>query len=702
MPFLVQNILTNIKLKPLCFVVLFLCTVMTQKVVAQTETPVNNSTEQQIEDLTSANDDTETEDDVWFQLLEDLRKNPININYADEAELKQIKFLTSLQISSLITYRKLLGNLISVYELQAVPNWDIETIKKALPFITVSTNVRFAKSLKERLRGGENSLVARLSQTLEQARGFKDSTSSGNFYPGSPQRLFLRYRYSYKNLLQYGFTAEKDPGEQLFKGNQKAGFDFYSFHFFARNIGKIKAIALGDFTVNMGQGLIQWQGLAFRKSAEALMVKRTSSVLRPYNSAGEFNFFRGGGLTMQLGKSTEVTLFGSYRNRDANLAVDTSLFFDDFLATSLQTSGLHRTKSEIADKNALQQIAYGGNITIRKKRWHLGLNGVAFNYNKPLQRADDAYNNFAIGGKQWFNASMDYSYTYKSLHYFGEAAISKNGGYAFLDGIMLSIDPKIDISMVYRNISKKYQATNANAFTEGTFPTNESGLYTGLTLRPMYGIKIDAYADFYSFPFLRYRVDAPSRGQDYLFQLSYKPNKVVDAYIRFRNETKAQNISGSELPTRPVLGLNRKNFRTHIGYKINSTFTIRQRVELSWFDGRGSQKSNGFSIYTDLTYKPMLKPLAVNMRLQYFDIDDYNSRIYAYENDVLYSFSIPLFYDKGYRYYTNINYDISKKLTLWLRWAQTIYINRNPIGSGLDEINGNKRSDFRVQLRWMF
>jgi hypothetical protein len=665
------------------------------------ETPVTGSTEQQIEDLTSANDDTETEEDVWLQQLEDLKKHPINLNSADETELKQIRFLTVLQISSLISYRKLLGSLISIYELQAVPNWDVETIKKILPYITVSNSLDVGETLKLRFSGGENSVIARLSQTIEKARGFRDSTSTGNYYPGSPQRIFVRYKYSYKNLLQYGLTAEKDAGEDFFKGAQKNGFDFYSFHLFARNLGKLKAFALGDFTVNFGQGLTQWQNLAFRKSSESMMIERSSAILRPYNSAGETNFFRGAGVTLQLGKSTEATVFGSYRLRDANINPDTT-FFSEGVATSLQTSGTHRTKSEIADRNALKQIAFGGNLSIHKKRWHISFNGIGFQYNKPIQKAADAYNYFAISGKNWFNASIDYSYTYRNFHYFGESAISKNGGTAFLDGILFSLDPKLDLGMLYRNISKKYQSVNGNAFTEGTYPTNESGLYTGITIRPVYGIKIDAYADVYQFPFLRYRVDAPSRGRDYLLQLAYKPNKVVDAYLRYRNETKDQNISGLELPTRPVEGINRKNARAHVGYKISKNVTVKQRLEVVWFDKKGIQESNGFSVYTDFSYKPMLKPFALNLRLQYFDTDDYNSRIYAYENDVLYSFSIPALYDKGWRYYANINYDLSRKLTLWLRWAETIYSNKTIIGSGLDEIKSSHKTDFKVQLRWVF
>ncbi len=683
----------------LLFIALLL--IQNLSIYAQTETPVTNTTEQQIEDLTNANDDAETEDDVWLQQLEDVKKNPINLNYADEVELKQIRFLSPIQINSLINYRKLLGYIVNIYELQAIPNWDVETIKKVLPYISINIQVNVLSTFSERFKNGDRALVLRSTQTIEKARGFIDSTSTGNFYPGSPQHVFVRYKYSYKNLLQYGFTAEKDAGEQLFKGTQKSGFDFYSAHLFARNIGKIKALAVGDFTVNMGQGLIQWQGLAFRKSAEALMIKRTSDVLRPYNSAGEYNFLRGIGITIKATKNTQVTLFGSYRLRDANINIDTTLF-NEGIATSIQTSGYHRTKNEYADKNALQQMAFGGNISFTKKRWQVGLNGIGYQYNNAVQKASDAYNYFAISGKNWFNASMDYSYIYKNFHYFGESAISKNGGYAFIDGIMLSIDPKVDVGMVYRNISKKYQAVQANAFTECTLPTNENGLYTGVTIRPITGIKIDAYADFYQFPFLRFRVNAPSKGRDYLIQFAYKPNKVVDAYVRFRNETKDQNISSLNLPTQPVDGINKKSARAHIGYKITKALTLKQRVEMVWYDRKGTQESNGFSIYTDINYKPMLSPLTANIRLQYFETSDYNSRIYAYETDVLYSFSIPALYDKGWRYYANVNYDVTRKLSLWLRIAQTLYANKAIIGSGLDEILSKHKTEFKIQLRYAF
>jgi len=121
-----------------------------------------------------------------------------------------------------------------------------------------------------------------------------------------------------------------------------------------------------------------------------------------------------------------------------------------------------------------------------------------------------------------------------------------------------------------------------------------------------------------------------------------------------------------------------------------------------WFDKKGINAEQGYLIYFDFIYKPLLSPLSGSIRLQYFETDGYNSRLYAYENDVLYSYSIPVFYDKGYRYYININYDVNKKLALWIKLSQTRYKDKSLIGSGLDEINGRVKSEVKLQAMYKF
>ena len=203
--------------------------------------------------------------------------------------------------------------------------------------------------------------------------------------------------------MQYGFTAEKDAGEQFFRGAQKNGFDFYSAHFFVRNLGIIKSLAIGDFSVNLGQGLTQWQSLAFNKGAEIINTKRQSDVLRPYNSAGEIDFNRGVGITLQK-KNWETTGFVSYRKLDAGFNVDT-LNFDDYVS-SLQTSGYHRTANEIGEKEVQGQLSYGGNIALSTEKFHVGTNAVHYNFaTSTLPKRDYLYNKFGLSGKRAGNYS---------------------------------------------------------------------------------------------------------------------------------------------------------------------------------------------------------------------------------------------------------------------------------------------------------
>ncbi len=682
-------------MKKIVTIILSVWTIHYSSLTNAQELPV--STEQQLEDQTDA-DKGETEDDAYLQELEQFRSNPINLNEADADELKQLRIVNDLQIANLIAYRDLFGKLISIYELQAVPSWDVNTIRRLLPFVSIATPVSVTDEAKLRFRRGEHSLLLRVTQVLERADGF-DKTSTGPKYIGSPQKIFFRYRYVYKDLLQFGLVGDKDAGEAFFAGAQKKGFDFYSFHFFARRIGIVQALALGDFLVNMGQGLVQWQGLAFKKSVDVMGVKRQSAVLRPYSSAGEFYFQRGAGISIKKGKF-EVTAFASLRKLSSNLIADT-LDHEDHISSFL-TSGYHRTSNENEDRNNLTQTAMGAVVVYRAGKWQVGLNGVYYHFSLPVQKREEPYNYYSISGKSWYNMSVDFSYTYKNLHFFGEAASDKLTNKAFINGLLISVDPRVDISVVHRTIGKGYQAVNGNAFTENTYPGNETGFYTGITIRPAPGWKLEAYADLYKFPWLKYLVDAPSHGNDFLAQLTYTLNKQTEVYTRYRAAAKQNNRPDTISVTNFLVRIPKQNWRTHISFKVDPAITLRTRAELVWYNKGDEQAQQGFLSFVDIIYKPMLRPFSGSLRLLYFETDGYDSRIYTYENDVSYSYSIPAFNDKGFRYYLNLNYDFSKKLSCWVRWAQTIYQDKASVGSGADKIKGNRRTEVKAQVRWIF
>src|SRR5690606_9304231 len=99
-------------------------------------------------------------------------------------------------------------------------------------------------------------------------------------------------------------------------------------------------------------------------------------------------------------------------------------------------------------------------------------------------------------------------------------------------------------------------------------------------------------------------------------------------------------------------------------------------------------------------YNPLRSFFSANTRFAIFDTQGFNSRIYTYENDVLYSFSAPGFQNRGIRFYLNGKFRIRKNIDLWLRCALTKYINADEIGSGLDKIEGSRKSEVRAQLRF--
>lgn len=661
-------------------------------------------TERQMESMAD-NDETETEDDSYLQGWQELKRKRLNLNAATEHDLQELHLLNDLQIASLLNYRRLIGKLADIYELQAIPGWNIQLIRTVLPFVTVQDTDSFIESLRKRWSGGTKTFLCRTSGVLETAKGFlapKDSSAS--HYAGSPLKLFVRYKYNYKGLLQWGILGEKDAGEQFFKGAQKKGFDFYSVHFFARKIGKIKELALGDFTVNMGQGLIQWQSLAYNKGVSVSGIKRQSPVLRPYNSAGEYNFHRGAGMTVQEGK-WEITAFLSVRNRDASVTTDS---LGNRFVTSLGTSGYHRTRTEIAGKNIQGQTTFGGSLQYGTDRWKIGLNSIQYQFVLPIQKRDDPYNLYAFKGNSLKNHSIDYSYTKKNIHFFGEIAIDNNRHTAMVNGMLVSLGTIADASVLHRSSGPAFQSMYANAFTENTMPGNEKGLYTALTLRPSNTVTIDTYADVFNFPWLKYLVDAPSLGKEYFMQLTYKPDKQVEIYTRYRYKAKQKNDAAEEDVNKEVRLIPQQNWRFHASFKVSNTVTLRTRTEIAWYDRNGPAQEEGFSGFVDVLYKPSGKAWSGNLRVQYFETQGYNSRVYAYENDVLYGATIPALSDKGIRYYINARVNAtnmlkhflhsSLKMDIYLRWAQTVYDGRKMIGSSLDEIKGTKKTDFKCQF----
>ena len=656
----------------------------------------------QLEIMAEKNDAGPTDDSYEMDLSE-FARHPVNLNTVSADDLMQLHMLNVLQIRNFISYRKLLGPLLSVHELQAVPGWDLETIRSLIPYIRISRDESVYSAMKERWTGGDASILLRAGQVLEKSKGFeKPSGPDASYYEGSAQNYFIRYNYNYKHLLSYGFTGEKDAGEPFFRAAQRYGFDFYSFHFFLQHTGLIKSFAIGDFIVNMGQGLIQWQTFSTTKSSQAMAIKRESECIRPYHAAGEFNFHRGAAISLQKGK-WQTNMFISSQRISTHMVTDTVGREDLF--TSFQQSGYHRTPAEIAGRNNNRQVSAGINVRYTGEQFSMGLNGIHFQFSRPFQKKDEPYNLYSLKGTRLTDLSVDYSYTYRNLHLFGEWAMDKWRHSALVQGALISMGDHVSMSFLYRNISVAYQCLYGDAFTENTVPNNEKGFYSGISIRPAAGLQLDMYYDIFIFPWLKYQVDAPSAGRDLLFQAAYQPDKLWKLTILYKNEIKAGNAGVSNSVTRGLLSPAKQRFRIATDFTFSRALGFYSRMEFLWIASDKSPVLHGWLGMTGLSYRK--SGFSGSMGVAVFETDDYDTRIYAYEPDLLYQFSLPSYSGRGVHYYINIHQDFSRlmgqgprrfKMSGWLKWGQIFYPGSTSIGTGLDGIPGNRKSEIKAEV----
>ena len=228
----------------------------------------------------------------------------------------------------------------------------------------------------------------------------------------------------------------------------------------------------------------------------------------------------------------------------------------------------------------------------------------------------------------------------------------------------------------------------------------------GLKLRMKLGfiksLKLSAYFDNFQFNWLSYRVSAPSNGHDYFLQLDYSPARDFQFTTYLRQEIKQQDFSDITEGLKKQTDINKLKYRFQISYKVLRNITLKNRFEQIIYNDGINPVSKGYLIYQDLVYKPKIIPFSFYFRYALFDTDDYNSRLYAYESDVLYAFSIPAYYGKGSRFYTMIKIKLRKNIDFWLRYSQTYYVDRNVISSGLTEIDGNTKSEIKMQIKIKF
>jgi hypothetical protein len=642
-------------------------------------------------------DFTEEELGVLTERLVFFKKHPLDLNTCTAEQLKDLGFLSGKQISDFLLHRRQSGRMKDVLELQVIPGLDLQTISLLLPFVTIrQENLLQQFSWKVLRAQGEQQLILRYGQTLEKQKGYQKL--AGSHYMGGPQKLLTRYQYRLADRFSLNFTAEKDAGETFFRSPNKYGFDFYAASIGLYNMGSFKKIIIGDYGLQAGQGLSLWSGTSFGRGADVAGIAKNATGLKAYTSANEATFFRGLAAEISCSANISVTGFASYRGLDASLAT----FAEGVSGQSaINDSGLHRTATEAAYKNNLQQLVYGLVAFYSNASFSLGISAYQSRYTHPFIRGKQLYRQYYFEGKQLSNIGLSYNYTFKNLYLFGEAAGSLPGGFASLAGVMASLSPKLSAVVLFRDYKKDYASFYTQALAAGSDAVNEKGGYAGLHYSPSKKWDFSMYADLFLFPYPEYRIDLPSSGSSLLLNTSFSPSKRLRFLVKFSSRNSAQNDT-SGLPVNPVVGLRKWNLRMTAQWRIQRCFSLENRLEIAAYKKGIRSREYGYLIYQDVAYQPPGSRIATNLRLAWFSTFSYNSRIYAYEDDVQNGSGSVLYNGKGIRTYVNCSYRISKSLRFWFKYALSLYPDVNTIGSGLDEINGSKKQDIRIQVRYYF
>ena len=657
-----------------------------------------------IESLFNLQDEGLNYEDLYERLLL-LYENPVNLNSASVDQLKGLYILSDPQIDSLKSYIENNGKLLTVYELQLVPGFDFNTIEKLVPFVTVDANELTAddRPLLQRILSERNNyLIYRFERTLEEKEGNTEPESPDDTrYAGGPSKHYLRYRVAKPGDFSFGITTELDAGEKFTwdPSTKRYGMDFWSVHGMVENYKGFRKIIIGDYQLQFGQGLIFGAGFGVGKGSETInALERVNLGIKPYTSVIEGGFLRGAAVTYDLGNKFEVTAFASHLKQDASIQRNEETFEDYF--SSIQTTGFHRTPNEIANKRQIAETVLGANLHLKiNETTHLGLVVNSNNFSLPIQRSNQAYNQFEFSGKSNYNVSLYTNFSLRQFHFFGEAGLSKSGGNGSIFGFTSNLSPRVDFAMIFRNYARDFHALRGVSFSEGSRNINESGIYWGFKYTLNRKFFLTAYYDTFQFPWLRFRVNAPSEGNDYLLRLNYLPSSSVKMYLQFRNKRKEENtedpMDGSTLIR---LGTKRQVL-ANFEYRVNSQLTFKSRVQLSDFK-IANEFNDGYAFIQDIVYTK--GKFIFSGRMAIFDTEGANNRQYAYERDVLYSFSIPAYSGEGIRNYLLIQYKLNRQIDLWARIARTSYYDRNEVGTGLETINGDKRTDVKFQIRYKF
>jgi hypothetical protein len=620
-----------------------------------------------------AADASETEEaSLYYEKLQELAEEPVNINSSDPDEISRLFFLNDFQVKSLTDYTSSNGKILTIYEIAAIPGFDRELATMMAPFVILGKN-NVMSPYNGRWR---NNIITGLSfRTADR------DTSA----PGSPLKSLSKYKFT-AGSLSGGFTIEKDAGEKFFTENTMIP-DFYSANLCYTGKGTIKKIIAGDFSVRTGQGTSLNTGVRTGLSLVSPGFMAAKSEIKPYTSTDENNFFRGAAIDLRF-KNFSTSLFFSCNSRDATL-VTTGEQPEDYII-SFYNSGLHNTQSSLQKKDAVSIKTWGINISYSYRNFKIGVSGLFDKFSHEMIAPENAPEDlFAFTGNRNTVYNAYYNSTIKKILLFGEMSFNENGRHAFVQGVSIKPASRLSLNMLYRSYSPGFTSFHGKGPGVSSETTNEEGLTGNFIFEAAKHFYLTGGCIISRFPWLKYRCSAPSYAikKEVLARYSPSDKLTIEALYNYKYSMIDNPGSGGIILQTPVIS---RSIKGTVRYSLTGNITFTTRADYKMVNPSG----RGVLMLQDLCLALKKIPLKIWMRYCVFRTDNYDSRIYTYENDLLYSFSIPALSGSGSRSYIMIKWNTGRKAELRLRYGITSL-------SG-DTGSTENREDIKMQLLLRF
>ncbi len=656
----------------LCQLLFFLCIALVleaQKVIIS---------QQEMEDLMYRSE-SDIVPETILNAYDESGRPPLDLNSASPEEFESSGLFTPFQLYNLLNYREKYGELYSIHELLVLPGFHQSKILEIEPFICLEHS--HIHNVKKR---SKHMFLMDVGHTFPPSKGIKDA--------GNPLLTCIRIRSQAGKKLSMGLTYEKDAGELFLYGNRP---QFISAYLSYKGESIIRHIVIGNFQLNQGLGLVNGDGF-IHQPGNFVVNRQSLSRIKPYASKTEALFNQG--IACQLGqKKIQFLLWVSHRRISLSPKALTENPDADHWLEYQRSSGLYRTPGELEGRDLALRVHTGIQAVYRERHLAVGLLSSA-EWLYPSRKALEFLEK-APDPRLYQKASLHANWQKKQSQIFGELSSAGYHSIACLLGTIYYFNDFIKGTILAHHYGSEYQGSLPSSYGSGSNIANEQGVAFHLHAETGKYITARLSGELFRYPSPRYRTTVPSRGHRLDLCLQDPGNKVLQWKARVVSKTWQLTPAVSSARLRPLNDYRTTRLDGLLTYNYEDLFKWQTRLVISYY----SQTQEEIPGYAAMQQLKLCKSRNLQLTAQFvlFSVSNWENRIYLYEPGFYYSFNFPVFYGSGQKTTILITLRPLRQLSFSTKISIIEYRNKEVIGSGFDQINGNKKWEAGLQLRLM-